>query len=246
MSDYPPTVPPPYPPPASRMEPDRGTTVLVLGIASIVTGCLGLILGPIALILGGQDLRKMDRGAMNTSGRGSVVAGRICGIIGLCLSFFWFFIMAAILFPVFFGARSKAMEASCLANQKQLGTAMLMFAADHNDVLPDKNNWPSQLLPYTNNPKLTKCPADKSPAAVSYAMNAALSGKKMSALPNPATTILLYETAQPGISPSGDPATAPLPNRHNKGNIFLYADGHAAFVKAGQNPTAQPAPSNWP
>ncbi len=37
-------------------------------------------------------------------------------------------ILAAILFPVFAQAREKARQTSCLSNQKQYGTAMLMYA----------------------------------------------------------------------------------------------------------------------
>jgi len=45
-------------------------------------------------------------------------------------------ILAAILFPVFAKAREKARQTSCLNNQKQIVTAMLMFAQDHDEMLP--------------------------------------------------------------------------------------------------------------
>src|SRR5947209_14602569 len=45
-------------------------------------------------------------------------------------------ILAAILFPVFAQARSKARQAACLSNQKQIGTAVMLYAQDYDEVLP--------------------------------------------------------------------------------------------------------------
>jgi prepilin-type N-terminal cleavage/methylation domain-containing protein/prepilin-type processing-associated H-X9-DG protein len=43
-------------------------------------------------------------------------------------------ILAAILFPVFAQARSKARQASCLSNQKQIGLAWTMYAQDYDET----------------------------------------------------------------------------------------------------------------
>src|SRR5262249_12776446 len=45
-------------------------------------------------------------------------------------------ILAAILFPVFAQARSKARQASCLSNMKQIGTGLMMYTQDYDEVLP--------------------------------------------------------------------------------------------------------------
>jgi prepilin-type N-terminal cleavage/methylation domain-containing protein/prepilin-type processing-associated H-X9-DG protein len=45
-------------------------------------------------------------------------------------------ILAAILLPVLSHAKLKATEADCLSNQKQLGTAWLMYADDNKQYLP--------------------------------------------------------------------------------------------------------------
>lgn len=60
----------------------RGTTVLVLGILSIVICAL---IGPFAWLMGKGDLEKMDQGTMDPSGRDLTKAGMICGIIGTIL-----------------------------------------------------------------------------------------------------------------------------------------------------------------
>ena len=95
-------------------------------------------------------------------------------------------ILAAILFPVFAQAREKARQASCLANCKQLGTALVMYEQDYDDTLcavtwkdscrADGNpgtpgsdlyydglpGWPLALQPYAKNLAILKCPSDDS------------------------------------------------------------------------------------
>lgn len=64
------------------MKPHCGTLVLVLGILG-----LGLC-GPLriaAWIMGQGDLKEMDAGQMDPSGRSLTNAGRICGIIATIL-----------------------------------------------------------------------------------------------------------------------------------------------------------------
>ncbi len=73
------------------MKPHRGTLILVLGILSLVVcGPLGIF----AWIMGSSDLKEMDAGIMDPSGRGNTQAGKICGMIttilmlvGLCIGF---------------------------------------------------------------------------------------------------------------------------------------------------------------
>jgi prepilin-type N-terminal cleavage/methylation domain-containing protein/prepilin-type processing-associated H-X9-DG protein len=45
-------------------------------------------------------------------------------------------ILAAILFPVFARAKAKARQTQCLSNMKQLGLAMIAYAADYDQLLP--------------------------------------------------------------------------------------------------------------
>src|SRR5690242_4800310 len=95
-------------------------------------------------------------------------------------------ILAAILFPVFAQARSKARQASCLSNMKQIGTGLMMYTQDYDEVLPgvdpsnghaagyDRNlgwnepftagvpatyrNWARDVQPYIKNYGVYKCP----------------------------------------------------------------------------------------
>jgi prepilin-type N-terminal cleavage/methylation domain-containing protein/prepilin-type processing-associated H-X9-DG protein len=46
-------------------------------------------------------------------------------------------ILAAILFPVFAQAKSAAKKTASLSNQKQIGTATIMYSVDYDDMLPE-------------------------------------------------------------------------------------------------------------
>jgi hypothetical protein len=64
------------------MKPHRGTLILILGILGLV------VCGPLAIVawlLGSNDLKEMDAGTMDSTGRGLTNAGKICGIIGTIL-----------------------------------------------------------------------------------------------------------------------------------------------------------------
>ena len=62
----------------------KGTTVLVLGIVSFF--CFGIITGVIAYVMGTNALKEIDANPGYYNNRGTVNAGRICGIIGAVLS----------------------------------------------------------------------------------------------------------------------------------------------------------------
>jgi hypothetical protein len=62
--------------------PHRGAVVLVLGILGIAV-CF--ICGIIAWVMGKNDLRQMDVGIMDPSGRGLTQAGKICGMVSVII-----------------------------------------------------------------------------------------------------------------------------------------------------------------
>lgn len=60
----------------------QGTTILVLGILSLVI--CGL-LGPVAWVMGNNAMKEINANPSGYTNRGSVQAGRICGIISSVL-----------------------------------------------------------------------------------------------------------------------------------------------------------------
>jgi len=90
----------------------NATTVLVLGIISIV-GCLcygipGLICSIIALILSGKDLKlyKANPDAYTPGSASNLKGGRICAIVGLCLSTLYFLLVIVVIATIGFAALS--------------------------------------------------------------------------------------------------------------------------------------------
>jgi prepilin-type processing-associated H-X9-DG protein len=82
-------------------------------------------------------------------------------------------ILAAILFPVFAQAREAARKTSCLSNQRQLGSAVLLYLQDYDETFAlsiyPYNNF-SQLmthydlhLPYLKNVQIYTCQSDPQP-----------------------------------------------------------------------------------
>jgi len=85
-------------------------------------------------------------------------------------------LLAAILFPVFARAREKARQTTCLSNEKQLGTAILMYSQDFDEILarawhgnggyqPSDNRpgnikykWMDSIYPYVKSTEAFHCP----------------------------------------------------------------------------------------
>lgn len=86
-------------------------------------------------------------------------------------------ILAAILFPVFARAREAARATSCRSNLKQIGTGILMYTQDYDEVFPP-NLWDGSaaapwggsgqhqrtmghlIQPYVKNMEVTRCPSE--------------------------------------------------------------------------------------
>jgi prepilin-type N-terminal cleavage/methylation domain-containing protein/prepilin-type processing-associated H-X9-DG protein len=88
-------------------------------------------------------------------------------------------ILAAILFPVFARARENARKSTCLSNEKQIGTSMLMYAQDYDGQIPwivivapspagsGRRPWNYLLDPYVKNTGVFLCPSIR-PSGYTY------------------------------------------------------------------------------
>jgi prepilin-type N-terminal cleavage/methylation domain-containing protein/prepilin-type processing-associated H-X9-DG protein len=87
-------------------------------------------------------------------------------------------ILAALLLPALAKARGKALQTSCVNNQKQITLSLIMWGDDNNDgkypwnpgpgevgLIPWRANW-AALSNYLVNPALLTCPADKQRTAL--------------------------------------------------------------------------------
>lgn len=103
MSRFPPTFPS-DPSPYRDLRPHRATLILIFGILGIVT-CFAF--GIAAFIMGGSDLKEMDAGRMDPSGREMTNAGRILGIISICLPLLLLFVWLGIVILAIIGSAAS-------------------------------------------------------------------------------------------------------------------------------------------
>jgi len=122
-----------------------------------------------------------------------------------------------------------ARRATCLSNMRQLALAIIMFAQDYNECLPNASVWMDSLDPYIKSKVLFHCPSDIG-HDYSYALNSAVASKSLRSFDDPANTVLLFESSS-GRKNASDPLTSLCdPPRHGSGNNFAFVDGHAKFV----------------
>lgn len=105
----------------------------------------------------------------------------------------------------------------CLGNEKQLALGVLGFAADNNGTLPSSSNVRRDVLAYTEDATLWRCPSGH---GHTYALNPALSGAHLKSIANPAQTVLLYEANSAG---------QPIFPHHGGANL-AFADGHIKWL----------------
>jgi len=93
-------------------------------------------------------------------------------------------VLAAILFPVFSLARSKARQATCLANLKQIGSAMMLYRDDWNGYFVSSTTYSGTVAPgapwgfatwvyqlnqgYVKTMKCFQCPAAHNPWTIPH------------------------------------------------------------------------------
>jgi len=182
-------------------------------------------------------------------------------------------ILAAILFPVFAKAREKARQTSCLSNLKQLGTALMMYVQDYDEMTPPHTddepsppppyNWrwdmfPLRLAPYTKNYQILRCPSDTgltTPADAatgrwsSYGVNALVVRISLAQVDDSSGTLSMFETTESDLGVEGNDdrpyqvPTSAAYTRHNGGFNADFMDGHAKWLKPDQTSLADFTPA---
>ncbi|WP_309712528.1 hypothetical protein [Armatimonas sp.] len=119
-------------------------------------------------------------------------------------------------------ARLMPRKQACHETLEDLSRALLAYAEEHKNHLPDAAHWREAIRTYLKPGKLVVCLDAK--IGDGYAMEPRLSKVNLDALENPPETILLYETDAPDQKPR-PPLTK---TRHGAPNI-AFADGHVKY-----------------
>ena len=100
-------------------------------------------------------------------------------------------LLAALLFPVFAKVRENGRRTSCQSNERQVGLAIVQYAADNDAYFPNAQtphnagNWTLQVFPYVKSAAVYRCPDDPTEdgeewnthfSVDSYAINSDLQG----------------------------------------------------------------------
>ncbi len=132
-------------------------------------------------------------------------------------------VLAAVLFPFFVSLREGG-HISCWSNVKYIGTALIMYRQDYDEVLPPMNSpeiFKTALIPYQKFERLFSCPTLKSP----YLPLALLSNVPVWRIEDPAQTEFLRDS---DFHPSSKP--------ENKMINIGFVDGHAKALPAPPAP----------
>jgi prepilin-type processing-associated H-X9-DG protein len=158
-------------------------------------------------------------------------AKKACGIVAFVLVLIVGGIVA-ISIPAYRRVHTTSAQSACLSNEKQLALGLMMYCQDYDERFPTAGDWQNKLNPYLKNNQLWTCPAY--PHEPGYRVNDNLAARVLRDVRQPASTLALWDAgaAVGGFVPG--PNTTLL--RHNSGNNFAYADGHAKWIGKSSNP----------
>ncbi|HEX2949339.1 MAG TPA: hypothetical protein VHV83_07195, partial [Armatimonadota bacterium] len=123
----------------------------------------------------------------------------------------------------------------CMNNQKQIVTAIMMYAQEHDEKVPaEQTFWTDIDVPA----KVLKCPtADKS-IANAYVYNSLIAGKSIGEVDFPADTLACADGQREADTTTTPPkyaniayANTDLSRRHNNASIVGFLDGHVEMLK---------------
>jgi len=144
-------------------------------------------------------------------------------------------ILAAILFPVFARAREKARQTTCMNNQKQIVSTILMYVQDHEETLPSADAvWTGLSL----DPGVLICPTAGKSKPLAYVYSDLIAGKALGEANDPSSSLVLADGSKTGSQ--SDTGLLPVRQsfnnviydgseieyRHSNSTIATYLDGH--------------------
>ncbi len=163
------------------------------------------------------------------------VIGLVCSVVAtIVVGLFVFFNF----YPEVRGVHKRE---ACLANCKQIGLAMSLYADDYDDKLPPAHHWQAALrddLKATKHTKSNVMPyrcASSIDMQFSYGMNNAMNSLSRQSVNSPTTTAFAFDCSLHMQSASGGREAVEFRHKQlgcaNMAN-FVFVDGHAVTVSA--------------
>ncbi len=149
-----------------------------------------------------------------------------------------FAITSVIIFPVFQRTKSASTSREALSNMRQLGSALTLYMADNNDLLPVADTWMDGTNAYTKNMNLYRSPifGMSDNGAFGIAFRRGMGSMNPSRIQEPAQTAMIFDSMNLKWNASGELNLLPDPPRHTREggdvNVIEFADGHAGYVPA--------------
>ncbi len=134
----------------------------------------------------------------------------------------------AVLFPVFSQARQAANSSQSLIHMKQIGAALSLYTAEHDDFTPPSQGWNAALTTYGPDlgaDNLTDPLLRDSPERRGYGMNLGISMKSVVAMEDPSKVIAFALTKTPGKDAQVTPDTLRPASQQPYRTIWATADG---------------------
>jgi hypothetical protein len=138
-------------------------------------------------------------------------------------------------------AAAQATRQACEEQLRQISSAIQLYAAASDDMLPDPSRWLDQIAMYLPQPAKLHCPGDPK-GGVSYAMNRNLAGKRRRDIANPAMVPLVHESTLHARNAADTGQSWPGSAWHVGGNLVLYLDGSVRLTAAKPSFDAPKAP----
>ena len=115
---------------------------------------------------------------------------------------------------------------------RSLATGLLMYAQDYDETFPLSSSWMDGVAVYVRTGLSLHCPTvfAQSQSDFGYAMNSDIGGLNMNLLPQPATTIGVFESTNLAKNAADPFTTFTKPGRHTPFAFLSYADGHVKKV----------------
>lgn len=139
-------------------------------------------------------------------------------------------VLGALLFPLFGKAKEKVREIKCVNNQRQIATAILIWAQDHDDRLPSTRIWDEISI---SDQEVLSCPTVGTTGGKSYIYSSYVADKRLAAVKNDLSEILTADGSHAATpAPTATEANIgygpeDLEWRHNGNIVCTFVDGHA-------------------